>query len=156
MQKPLFDTSFPASRNYGAIHTYIHTYIHTHMQKPLFDTSFPASRNYGAIGAVLGHDFTHGFDDVGRRYIYIYICRCRYMYLYVYTCVLHICSHMCCTGARIHICMYVCIYIHTCMCIGTMLKASSRTGGRSQTCMHPLHIHTCIHTCIHTYMHTCI
>jgi len=38
------------------------------LQKPLFDSSYPAARNYGAVGAVLGHEFTHGFDDVGRRY----------------------------------------------------------------------------------------
>jgi len=38
------------------------------LQKPLFDSSFPSARNYGSVGAVLGHEFTHGFDDVGRRY----------------------------------------------------------------------------------------
>jgi len=38
------------------------------LQKPLYDVDYPSARNYGAVGAVLGHEFTHGFDDVGRRY----------------------------------------------------------------------------------------
>jgi predicted metalloendopeptidase len=38
------------------------------LQKPFFSSSYPEARNYGSVGAVMGHELTHGFDDVGRRY----------------------------------------------------------------------------------------
>ena len=38
------------------------------LQRPFFDSSYPAARNYGSVGCLMGHEMTHGFDDVGRRY----------------------------------------------------------------------------------------
>jgi len=38
------------------------------LQEPFFSSSYPDARNYGSVGCVLAHEFTHGFDDVGRRY----------------------------------------------------------------------------------------
>lgn len=38
------------------------------MQPPLFDPAADAAVNYGAIGAVIGHELSHGFDTIGRRY----------------------------------------------------------------------------------------
>lgn len=36
-------------------------------QPPLYGVSRDPAANYGGIGAVIGHEVTHGFDDVGRR-----------------------------------------------------------------------------------------
>ena len=38
------------------------------LQKPFFSSSYPDARNYGSVGAVMAHELTHGFDNVGRRY----------------------------------------------------------------------------------------
>ncbi|KAJ1492675.1 hypothetical protein T484DRAFT_1930886 [Baffinella frigidus] len=38
------------------------------LQEPFFSSKYPDARNYGSVGCVLGHEFTHGFDNVGRRY----------------------------------------------------------------------------------------
>jgi endothelin-converting enzyme/putative endopeptidase len=38
------------------------------LQPPFFDAYYPKSFNYGAIGMVMGHEFTHGFDDSGRQF----------------------------------------------------------------------------------------
>ncbi|GKT82149.1 peptidase family M13 [Colletotrichum tofieldiae] len=37
-------------------------------QQPLYDVAYPSYINYGGMGAVLGHELTHGFDDVGHNY----------------------------------------------------------------------------------------
>jgi putative endopeptidase len=37
------------------------------LQPPFYATTRDAPVNYGAIGAVVGHEVTHGFDDVGRK-----------------------------------------------------------------------------------------
>lgn len=37
------------------------------LQPPFFDVDADDALNYGAIGGVIGHEFTHGFDDQGRR-----------------------------------------------------------------------------------------
>ncbi|QQR72288.1 MAG: M13 family metallopeptidase [Holophagales bacterium] len=38
------------------------------LQPPFFHRDFPAALNYGGIGAVVGHELTHGFDDMGRKF----------------------------------------------------------------------------------------
>ncbi|SNY49444.1 endothelin-converting enzyme Metallo peptidase. MEROPS family M13 [Arsukibacterium tuosuense] len=37
------------------------------LQPPFFNVEADDAVNYGAIGGVIGHEFTHGFDDQGRR-----------------------------------------------------------------------------------------
>ncbi|HEX8386623.1 MAG TPA: M13 family metallopeptidase, partial [Rubricoccaceae bacterium] len=38
------------------------------LQPPFFDVTADDAVNYGAIGAVIGHEFSHGFDDQGSQY----------------------------------------------------------------------------------------
>lgn len=38
------------------------------LQPPFFHPDADDATNYGAIGMVIGHEFTHGFDDQGRQY----------------------------------------------------------------------------------------
>lgn len=38
------------------------------LQPPFFSASADDAMNYGGIGMVIGHEFTHGFDDQGRKY----------------------------------------------------------------------------------------
>jgi predicted metalloendopeptidase len=38
------------------------------LQPPFFDPEADDAWNYGNIGATIGHEMTHGFDDVGRQY----------------------------------------------------------------------------------------
>ncbi len=37
------------------------------LQPPFFNVDADDATNYGAIGAVIGHEFSHGFDDQGRK-----------------------------------------------------------------------------------------
>ena len=38
------------------------------LQYPFFDMKADDAFNYGAIGVVIGHEMTHGFDNLGRQY----------------------------------------------------------------------------------------
>jgi putative endopeptidase len=38
------------------------------MQPPFFDVMAEDAVNYGSIGMVIGHEFTHGFDDMGSKF----------------------------------------------------------------------------------------
>ncbi len=38
------------------------------MQAPFFDNNAEDAVNYGRIGMVIGHEFTHGFDDMGSKF----------------------------------------------------------------------------------------
>ncbi len=38
------------------------------LQAPIFDPAADPAVNYGAVGGVIGHEFTHGFDDQGRQF----------------------------------------------------------------------------------------
>jgi putative endopeptidase len=38
------------------------------LQPPFFDERIDDAVNYGAIGRAMGHEFTHGFDDHGRKF----------------------------------------------------------------------------------------
>jgi len=38
------------------------------MQKPFFSEGYEDAVNYARMGAVIGHEFTHGFDDMGAKY----------------------------------------------------------------------------------------
>lgn len=38
------------------------------LQPPFFNVKADDAVNYGGIGAVIGHEFSHGFDDQGRKY----------------------------------------------------------------------------------------
>ncbi|MDR2268835.1 MAG: M13 family metallopeptidase [Rickettsiales bacterium] len=38
------------------------------LQPPFFDMNADDAFNYGAIGSVIGHEMTHGFDDMGRHF----------------------------------------------------------------------------------------
>ncbi|MGC6433465.1 MAG: M13 family metallopeptidase [Crocinitomicaceae bacterium] len=38
------------------------------MQPPFFDEDAEDAVNYGGIGMVIGHEFTHGFDDAGSKF----------------------------------------------------------------------------------------
>jgi putative endopeptidase len=38
------------------------------LQPPFFHPTFDDAINYGGIGGVIGHEFTHGFDDQGSKY----------------------------------------------------------------------------------------
>jgi putative endopeptidase len=38
------------------------------LQPPYFDSSADAAHNYGAMGAIIGHEISHSFDDMGSQF----------------------------------------------------------------------------------------
>lgn len=38
------------------------------INEPFYDENLPNYINYGAIGSVIGHELTHGFDQLGRLF----------------------------------------------------------------------------------------
>ena len=38
------------------------------LKPPFFNPNLPYAMNYGTAGFVVGHEFTHGFDDDGSHY----------------------------------------------------------------------------------------
>ncbi|KAI8968002.1 hypothetical protein BDF20DRAFT_828571 [Mycotypha africana] len=38
------------------------------LQNPFFGSNYPDYLNYGGIGVVVGHELTHGFDNMGRHF----------------------------------------------------------------------------------------
>ncbi|XP_029654564.2 neprilysin-11-like [Octopus sinensis] len=40
------------------------------LQKPFFDENYPSPLLYGVFGAVVGHEFTHGFDNSGTLFFF--------------------------------------------------------------------------------------
>lgn len=38
------------------------------LQEPFFGNDRPKYMNFGSMGFAIGHEITHGFDDVGRQY----------------------------------------------------------------------------------------
>ena len=38
------------------------------LQEPFYSSSQEMAKNFGGIGTIIGHEITHGFDDMGRKF----------------------------------------------------------------------------------------
>ncbi|KAK9501818.1 hypothetical protein O3M35_012477 [Rhynocoris fuscipes] len=76
--KMLHTLTKPTNRNEwpigpGIVNAYYHAQTNSIifpagiLQPPFFDKKRTEALNYGGIGVVIGHEITHGFDDVGRH-----------------------------------------------------------------------------------------
>ncbi|MEN9699648.1 MAG: hypothetical protein RLZZ301_846 [Bacteroidota bacterium] len=79
VQKNLQELSKPVDKNkWGMPAHMVNAYYHPLlneiafpagiMQAPFFDEKAEDAVNYGRIGMVIGHEFTHGFDDMGSKF----------------------------------------------------------------------------------------
>ncbi|ETV67873.1 hypothetical protein H257_15998 [Aphanomyces astaci] len=68
VERVIFGSPTPDVNAYYSPHYNQITFPAGILQKPFFDGHFDAAQNFGAIGATIGHEITHGFDNIGRDF----------------------------------------------------------------------------------------